>query len=86
MPRIDPSRAYTSEELEQEVGSSLRRLRINRNLEPAGLAARAGVSTRALRISSLATGRRSTRWSASYAPLVAKSGSVRLRLFQPSTR
>ncbi|SPK76046.1 Putative DNA-binding protein (fragment) (plasmid) [Cupriavidus taiwanensis] len=56
MPRIDPSHAYTSEELEQEVGSSLRRLRINRNLEQTALAERAGVSTRALRNLELGNG------------------------------
>jgi transcriptional regulator with XRE-family HTH domain len=56
MARIDPSRSYTPEELEYEIGSSLRRLRINRNLEQAVLAKRAGVSTRALRNLELGNG------------------------------
>jgi len=53
---IDPARSYTPDELEYEVGSSLRRLRINRNLEQAVLAERAGVSTRALRNLELGNG------------------------------
>ncbi|WP_284454520.1 helix-turn-helix domain-containing protein [Cupriavidus campinensis] len=56
MAHIDPTRPYTSEELEYELGSSLRRLRINRNLEQAVLAERAGVSTRALRNLELGNG------------------------------
>ncbi|AVK72232.1 XRE family transcriptional regulator [Cupriavidus necator] len=53
---MDPSRSYTLEELECEVGCSLRRLRINRNLEQAVLAKRAGVSVRALRNLELGNG------------------------------
>lgn len=56
MARIDPTRSYTPEELEYEIGSNLRRLRINRNLEQAVLAERAGVSTRALRNLELGNG------------------------------
>lgn len=56
MARIDPARSYTPEELEYKIGSSLRRLRINRNLEQAVLAERAGVSTRALRNLELGNG------------------------------
>lgn len=56
MLRIEPSRAYTAEELEAEIGNSLKRLRINRNLEQAVLAERAGVSTRALRNLELGNG------------------------------
>ncbi|WP_272939561.1 helix-turn-helix transcriptional regulator [Cupriavidus necator] len=56
MAGIDPSRSYTLEELECEVGCSLRRLRINRNLEQAVLAKRAGVSVRALRNLELGNG------------------------------
>jgi len=56
VPPITSSRAYTPEELEYEIGSSLRRLRINRNLEQAVLAERAGVSVRALRNLELGNG------------------------------
>lgn len=56
MAHIDATRSYTPEELECEIGSSLRRLRINRNLEQAVLAERAGVSTRALRNLELGNG------------------------------
>ncbi|SDC53933.1 hypothetical protein SAMN05216345_102678 [Cupriavidus sp. YR651] len=56
MARVDPTRSYTPEELEHEIGSSLKRLRINCNLEQAVLAERAGVSTRALRNLELGNG------------------------------
>ncbi|WP_066736121.1 helix-turn-helix domain-containing protein [Cupriavidus sp. D384] len=56
MGHIDPTRSYTPEELEYEIGSSLRRLRINRNLEQSVLAERAGISTRALRNLELGNG------------------------------
>jgi len=56
MACIDPTRSYTPEELEYEIGRSLRRLRVNRNLEQAVLAERAGVSTRALRNLELGNG------------------------------
>jgi transcriptional regulator with XRE-family HTH domain len=48
----------TPEELAMELGSRIRRLRIQRNLEQVELAARAGVSVRTLR--SLETGKGST--------------------------
>lgn len=56
MAQIDATRSYTSEELEYEIGTCLRRLRINRNLEQAVLAERAGVSIRALRNLELGNG------------------------------
>lgn len=56
MARIGPTRSWTPVELEHEIGSSLRRLRINRNLEQSVLAERAGVSTRALRNLELGNG------------------------------
>lgn len=55
MARIGP-RSWTPEELEHEIGNSLRRLRVNRNLEQSVLAERAGVSTRALRNLELGNG------------------------------
>ena len=39
---------YTSEELEQQMGASLKKLRLSRNIEQRVLAERAGVSPRAL--------------------------------------
>lgn len=56
MGHVDSTRSYTPEELEYEIGSNLRRLRINRNVEQAVLAQRAGVSTRALRNLELGNG------------------------------
>ncbi|VVE85917.1 helix-turn-helix transcriptional regulator [Pandoraea sputorum] len=50
--------AHTVEEMESDLGDKLKRLRLNKNLDQQSLAARAGVSVRALR--SLESGEGST--------------------------
>ena len=42
-------RAQTSEEIERKLGEHLRKLRVHRNIDQQTLAARAGISVRALR-------------------------------------
>ena len=90
--------ASTPEEVEADLGDKLRALRLSRDLDQAGLAARAGVSLSAVR--SLEAGRGSTlhtlvrvaralgreEWFASIAPVATINPLTVLRRAQPRQR
>ena len=90
--------ASTPEEIEAALGGKLRALRLSRDLDQAGLAARAGVSLSAVR--SLEAGRGSTlhtlvrvaralgreEWFASIAPVATINPLTVLRRAQPRQR
>ncbi len=95
----DPlSRASTPEEIELALGEKLRALRLSRDLDQVGLAARAGVSVSALRGleagsgSTLRTLVRVARalgredWFASVAPVATVNPLTMLRHAQPRQR
>jgi transcriptional regulator with XRE-family HTH domain len=104
MPFVSPSKpvqlppALTSEEIEAGIGERLRALRLSRDLDQVGLAARAGVSVSALK--SLEGGRGSTvhtlvrvaralgreDWFATIAPVATVSPLTMLRRAQPRQR
>lgn len=99
IPPTDPARlASTPEEIEADLGESLRALRLSRDLDQIGLAARAGVSVSALR--SLEAGSGSTLrtlvrvaralgredWFASIAPVATINPLTMLRHAQPRQR
>jgi transcriptional regulator with XRE-family HTH domain len=91
-------RAATPEEIEVDLGEKLRALRLSRDLDQAGLAARAGVSLSALR--ALESGRGSTLhtlvrvaralgredWFASIAPVATINPLTMLRRARPRQR
>lgn len=91
-------RASTPEEIEAGIGEKLRALRLSRDLDQIGLAARAGVSVSALR--SLEAGSGSTLrtlvrvaralgredWFASIAPVATINPLTMLRRAQPRQR
>lgn len=98
MPSPPTPPALTTEEIEAGIGAKLRELRLSRDLDQAGLAARAGVSLSALK--SLEGGRGSTLhtlvrvtralgredWFATIAPMATVSPLTLLRRAQPRQR